>query len=446
MNFGRMLATALARRIAFVIVTAIFVMLGIGSVRAATKDQALSSCQSALASSAPAGADSKMCKITTQEPDGSFGSYGCRFMYGGSGPFTCGNFDWDSIKNCGASPETIVYNIRPKQALRCIDGCEYIFGEDPTNPKGRIGTTIAGANCSADDYECPPGWEFGTGFYGAGESQICVVKLPECPSDQALIDGECREEPDECPEGKALNQEGECEPNNKQCPAGQIKGPDGSCVKDEESCPLGQVKSDDGTCKKDADGDGEADADDGTFSGGENCDQPPQCSGDAILCGQARIQWRIDCNTRNDSQISGGACGALPVCTGKNCDPQEQAQLLMQWRTSCAIDKLGRNPVTPGVSGDANGNGQPDWTEGTTVAADETGDSSGAKREVDLNLTSFDDSGLGFGRSCPAPPNISVLGANLTLNTAPLCSWMVIGGIFVLILTSIACLRILMGA
>lgn len=54
-----------------------------------------------------------------------------------------------------------------------------------------------------------------------------------------------------------------------------------------------------------------------------------------IMCGQARIQWRIDCNTRKDIKISGGSCDAVPICTGKNCNAMEYAQLLMQWRTSC---------------------------------------------------------------------------------------------------------------
>ncbi|MBZ3920492.1 hypothetical protein Xtri_13865 [Xanthomonas campestris pv. trichodesmae] len=142
-----------------------------------------------------------------------------------------------------------------------------------------------------------------------------------------------------------LGADGTCKPKDNECPAGQIKSPMGSCIPGDGQCAAGEVRGKDGTCKRDGDGDGEPDAgeDDGSaqqnFSGGDDCNSPPSCSGDLIMCGQARIQWRIDCNTRKNRNISGGTCAAMPVCTGEKCDAMEYSSLLMQWRTACALER-----------------------------------------------------------------------------------------------------------
>ncbi len=82
------------------------------------------------------------------------------------------------------------------------------------------------------------------------------------------------------------------------------------------------------------------------------------------MCGQARIQWRIDCNTRKNLTVTGGrGCGMdPPICTGEKCDALEYAQLLQQWRTACATEAL------RGVGG--TGTGQPDWTKVTGMNQD----------------------------------------------------------------------------
>src|SRR5690606_23205518 len=110
-----------------------------------------------------------------------------------------------------------------------------------------------------------------------------------------------------CQAGQKLSALGECEPDGEQCPAGQTRAPDGSCSGSEEpnQCPAGQVKGPDGTCKPDADDDGDPDdpGDTPTFSGGDNCEVPPTCSGDVIMCSIARINWRTECNTRKDTKV-----------------------------------------------------------------------------------------------------------------------------------------------
>ena len=217
-------------------------------------------------------------------------------------------------------------------------------------------------------------------------------------------------------------------------------------------CAQGEALGKDGTCKKDSDGDGEADedADDPeqkSFSGGDNCDSPPSCAGDPIMCGQARIQWRIDCNTRRNVNISGGQCNAIPICTGKDCKAMEYSQLLMQWRTACALEKLNTSG-TGGSGDDANvaaikdaltGNaGSPDIGEEGS-ASDSWADGEGG----DGDPIELDDSGYGWGgASCPAPPTIDVMGTSITFDVTPLCRWLDLGSYFVLALAALASLRI----
>lgn len=195
---------------------------------------------------------------------------------------------------------------------------------------------------------------------------------------------------------------GLCKPKGNECPAGQIKSPDGSCLPGDGQCAEGEVRGKDGTCKKDSDDDGEPDEgeDDGKFSGGDDCNAPPQCSGDNIMCGQARIQWRIDCNTRKNRNVSGGTCGAMPICTGEKCDALEYSSLLQQWRTACHLETLlGRQ----GGTGDGQ---QPGWTKVDGMSQNpgqgETGDDQPRLNEVAIDANSLDQSGLGGGGSCAA--------------------------------------------
>ncbi len=246
-------------------------------------------------------------------------------------------------------------SLHPNLSAFCDGGCERKF-EYGTNPDDKY---------LVESGEWAGWWIAGRGL---ATGNICDPNKdpppkepppPECAVGQKrLPNGTCANQ-DDCPVGQH-KVAGKCEPDGA-CPAGKIKGPDGSCV--DEGCPAGQAKGKDGTCKKDDDGDGKPDdgeGDDGSFTGGDSCEQPPKCSGDAILCGSARIQWRIDCNTRKNRTVTGGACNAIPICTGEKCDALEYAQLLAQWRSACALEKLAS------ASGGGTGtNGQPDWTKVT---------------------------------------------------------------------------------
>ncbi|MEH6416209.1 hypothetical protein [Pseudomonas sp. CGJS7] len=286
-------------------------------------------------------------------------------------------------------------------ATECHEGCRYNVAQKPydciqidAGPAEHIGNNcfykaaVTSSVCSADD---PP-------------------RKPEKPDDppkecaagqKRLPDGKCANKGD-CPTGQHMAA-GKCTPDGS-CPAAQVKGPDGSCV--DESCPSGQAKGKDGTCKPDGDGDGDPDdgEDSGKFSGGDDCKTPPKCSGDNILCGQARIQWRIDCNTRKNRTVTDGGCGIAPVCTGEKCDAVETAQLYQQWRTACVLQHMAGNG---GVGGNP---GQPEWTKPTGMTQDPgqgsaPGDTNvwAPSERIDgstLNSTGF----VGGGGTCPGFP------------------------------------------
>lgn len=216
--------------------------------------------------------------------------------------------------------------------------------------------------------------------------------------------GQCKPEP--CPEGKVQNADGTCENKKNECPAGNVKAPSGECLPGEGQCAQGEAKGKDGTCKRDSNGDGVPDSEEGeddpdkdSASGGENCNAPPSCNGNPIMCLQLRTQWRIDCNTRRDRNVTGGSCGAMPVCVGQDCDAQEHAQLIQQWKAACALDKLA-NKTGDGGSDDGQ---QPEWTKVGGMNQDPgAGATSGDAPKLNvikLSTDSLDQSGFGSG-SC----------------------------------------------
>ncbi|AVQ07135.1 hypothetical protein C9397_10395 [Xanthomonas vasicola pv. vasculorum] len=234
---------------------------------------------------------------------------------------------------------------------------------------------------------------------------MCEPDPPaECPKGQIKkANGQCT--PNECPEGMTLQQDGTCGPSNNECPAGQIKSPAGGCLPGDGQCAKGEVRGPDGTCKKDGDGDGDPDkpgeGDKSQFSGGDDCSSPPSCSGDAIMCGQARIQWRIDCNTRRNRNVSGGTCNAPPVCTGEKCDAVEYASMMFQWRSACAAEKL---LAMGNGNGGSNGD-QPAWTKVGGMSQDPGAGASADDTKVlttkKISTDDLDQSGFGGGGSCP---------------------------------------------
>nr|AOH36961.1 hypothetical protein BGP89_11855 [Luteimonas sp. JM171] len=181
------------------------------------------------------------------------------------------------------------------------------------------------------------------------------------------------------------------------------------------------------------------------------------------MCGQARIQWRIDCNTRRVSGVEGGdACSDfnIPICVGEGCDPMEHKQLITQWRAMCALRELvSQDGDGSGDGGDDGGTAEFD-VEGTSTGAVDgasgtTGDggdpgqafTDGSENAGEVGDGDLDTEGLGFGTSCPALPSINVLGTTLDFNTIGprMCDWMTLAGYIVLVISSLLSLRILAG-
>lgn len=285
-----------------------------------------------------------------------------------------------------------------------------------------------------------------TTYYG------CQPPKTECNANQTKdpSTGKCR---DACPVGMKVDALGACASESETCPPGNVKAPSGACLPGDGQCAVGEARRPNGTCGKDSDGDGVADDDDDdpdndsekdSFSGGDTCDSPPSCSGNPIDCGQARIQWRIDCNTRRNVNISGGACNAMPVCAGADCKAMEHTQLIMQWRTACALEKAsgtggaGADPNIAAIKDALTGTGGSVDGGAAGVPGDSWAGGAGEGSEPDK-------SGYGLGSSCPTIPPISVLGQTVTFDIGPLCRWAALGGKIVIALAGLACVRIIAG-
>lgn len=305
-----------------------------------------------------------------------------RFFYTSA---ACPNLSvWDDatnscVKNCQAQPDRTIIRPggisgpRPSGTTQCIDSCPVsLFSNGDGTYTGKH---IFGGMCdNTEGYKCSAG-ELAEGFYNSTLLGGCVPNVEECAANEVKdpITGECSTG---CPVGMVMRDDGTCKAERETCPPGNIKAPDGSCLPGEGQCAAGEARGKDGTCKRDTDGDGTPDSEqgddpqnsDGTeFSGGDDCSRPPTCSGSAVMCGQARIQWRIECNTRRSVNVSGGHCAAMPICVGDNCNAMEHAQLIQQWKTACALERLASEDGS-GIPGGGGGDGLLDWAQGVRDA------------------------------------------------------------------------------
>ena len=484
MNFGRILANALARRIAYVLVAALLAGVGIGSARAAapcnnqnqcSRAEALAECQS-YSGMVPGGtctinipARQYLCRWPTS--NGRTQLCGPRYIFYWQGE-TCANggvfndLTGECQKPCtnaAWSPVTF-HSVPLNGSTSCLDGCVWSHSQ---NGDTTSTATVTGAMCRPYDYRnnCP------SGSHWNDYMMVCEPQVKECPAGQKEENGQCV--PDgKCPEGMiavqgstpGAVQQGSlyCKPKADECPHGTIKAPaTGKCIPGEGQCAAGEARRENGTCGKDSDGDGKADEDDDnpdndpekeSASGGDSCDVPPSCSGGAIACLQVKVQWRIDCNTRKVKNISGGTCDAVPVCTGKDCDAMQYAQLMQQWRATCALEKMAKKGTSEeGSDGsDANGNGVPDALEGTGEVS-EVGDGAAdieASRKfgVSLSPSMLDRDNFFGGGSCPQPPTFKMMGATISGADFPYwCQAMSILRSLILIFGTYYALRILLG-
>lgn len=372
---------------------------------------------------------------------GAFGSRGCTGYRDGLQTFYFS-------KGCSERESKTTSFFPPSGSVRCMNGCESVFrdnGDDTTtySPNGKV--CDKKPDCDAQ----------GKNMVWNGMLGVCQPVEPECPEGKVKTGNACTDDK-ACPDGMALVA-GSCKKKDEECPSGMIRSPSGQCIPGDGSCASGEVRGPDGTCKRDKDNDGEPDPtgpdDKDSFSGGDTCSSPPSCSGSPIMCGQARIQWRIDCNTRRNNNISGGQCSqaGMPTCTGEKCNAMEYAGLLMQWRSACALEKLAAGKTeTPGNNTDANGNGVPDALEGSGDPApigDSSTDVQGAKKwGIGVSTGLLDTSNMFGGGSCPTPPTFKLMGQTISGTDFPyFCQAAAILRGLIQIFAAFVALKILMG-
>lgn len=113
----------------------------------------------------------------------------------------------------------------------------------------------------------------------------------------------------------------------------------------------------------------------GTFSD-SNCDSPPACYGDAVLCGVGKETWATRCGVQKTYEFMSDRNG-VPVASG-------------------------------------------------SIAA------SAVIHDVD-DTSTFDESGLGWSRACPSNPTFEVLGKVFTFDLSGMCGLFNTAGIIVLV-------------
>ncbi|WP_416640638.1 virulence factor TspB C-terminal domain-related protein [Xanthomonas arboricola] len=475
---ARVFATAMVRRVAYVLVALLFATCGVA--RAASFGVQTCNVNTGCDQGAAYGAC--MAQVGDHKakfPTATYYEAACRHA-GGQNPFYTPVVDYREpgggrTTRIGADeyygakcesrtdyngPFPSVYGTPRNGSVQCFSGCQLAYYDNGDGTFNGKYTSVPGV-CGPDDLDDTPDCQskFGSGYYFNAALGVCEPKPPEkCPEGQAKdAKGNCQ--PDACPEGMTLGADGTCKPSEKECPAGNIKSPAGKCLPGDGQCASGEALGKDGTCKRDANGDGKPDEEEGeddpnkdSASGGDSCDVAPSCSGNVIQCLQVKVQWRIDCNTRRNVNISGGACAAMPVCTGDGCKAMEYAQLIQQWKSACALEKLAKgDKPTPGTDAtDKNGNGVPDALEGrlqTDGPGDGKEDVDGSKRfGLRVSTDRLDRDNIFGGGTCPQPPTFTIKGTTISGADFPyFCQFAAILRALILMFGAYLAIKILMG-
>ncbi|WP_414499045.1 hypothetical protein [Stenotrophomonas maltophilia] len=431
------------------VLIALALMLGpIGEAKAGqTVSQAFDACLSSVQFGAANSA--KQCVDLGKIYDGSC-AVGLKAKESGYLRFD----EYDCDKKCDSEPSKTTPFFPPSGSVRCVNHCEVTYrdnGDDTTtySPNGK--------SCQ-DKPDCE---KQGKNMVWNGMLGVCQPVEPECPLGQVKVGNACEKEKP-CPDGMALVA-GSCKKKDEECPSGMIRSPSGQCIPGDGQCASGEVRGADGTCKRDKDGDGKPDDPDGSegggdgkndsFAGGDTCNAPPSCNGSPIMCGQARIQWRIDCNTRRNNNISGGHCSqsGMPICTGEKCNAMEYAGLLMQWRSACALEKMAGKTDTPGANNaDKNGNGVADVLEGVgepaPIGDGATEVQATKKWGIGVNTGLLDTGNMFGGGACPTPPTFKLMGQTISGADFPyFCQAAAILRAAIQIFAAFAALQILLG-
>lgn len=186
-------------------------------------------------------------------------------------------------------------------------------------------------------------------------------------------------------------------------------------------------------------GDGD---EDGTVTGGVDCDNPPVVTGDPVLANVVLQTWGTRCAIESQNAVHSSGdiqdCHDSFVVTGPEGDPN--------------VAKLqGIRAQICGHYGDENEDGQPDWTEGdapTLPGEGEAEDEPGPPSALTVGTGLLDMGGmLGGSTTCP---ELGVIDfgpfGEFDLNSEPMwCDLVSVMRAVVLLMAAFAAIRILMG-
>ena len=296
-----------------------------------------------------------------------------------------------------------------EQGLTCKNGCKYVDNDDIATHwiiDGKTyvsvdGWIATGEPCTAGEPEpefedTKPSDRDGDGVSDENDD------FPTDPTEQEDSDGDgVGDNRDPTPNGDPPPEQKPCDPNVADCDG------DGNAGEGDGSGP----------------GAGE-----GMAGGGGTCDAPPVCSGDPILCNVLYQQWQTRCAVAGLDKVStSGAindCSRPFVVSGNGANAQKLRALR---KVACPHEgERGPDPS------DYLGEDDSSLKDGLFDEGDGTPGEDG-----------LDDSGMGWSRSCPQMPSVSVFGYSLMFDTSVFCDWMKLGGAFVLIIAGIVCLRII---
>lgn len=174
----------------------------------------------------------------------------------------------------------------------------------------------------------------------------------------------------------------------------------------------------------------------GSASGGGDCKAPPVTTGDPVMGMVARQAWETRCAVEKISQVSG--TGDIADCASPfSVDGPEDDANVMQMRAL-------REQICPGGEGAEQGDGDAiDWSG--LDGPDSGAESDLFGEDIVIGEEGLDTTGLGFSRSCPTIPAVNVFGQSIQFDNSVMCSWLELGGTFVLLLAALASVRIMSG-
>ncbi len=347
---GRVFASAIARRVAYVLVAIVVGYFSTGNAHAKNYPDQGSAYSGCMAASAAATGDfngSGSGKCTSRTPEGRYHSYFCEGAGGDGKLYPCSTRG--TQENDHVYPATATCSSRPgeytwtsptgKPQDVCSKGCAYTYAVDASDPKGYV-YMPGGGVCESTEENEPKIDTDGDGIPDDQDS------FPNDPTESKDTDGDgIGDNADIAPE----------DPENG---------------KDKE----------------------EGDEKDNQAGGGGTCGAPPSCSGDAIACNTNWQIWRLRCQGTAVGSVTGDVTNCNAGINVTSPDPLANASILLQRKIACK----------PSGSDGNQGNGeQPDWTKVNGMSQDPgkggTNSDIPGINEVAVNADALDQSGFGGG-------------------------------------------------